>query len=303
MRGDKESACLDRIKTALFYKEGKPICNPVSGQTAFNETDDTFLLCCSLYYNSDFLINCFGLSGKDIPEFVNIIRTAKPNPSNSDFPDFIFDSGYIEHFQITSSKENKKGAMQIKKEREFFRKVESESNKAIEEWNSAEPSYEKIRSKTFKHDDPDHNYPFLVQSFKQNWEHHIDSSRKYNGAKNIGVFMIEYQEQNLAMKEKTPNSLRKDIFLGDLYIEKFKEYRLSRDKDFLKYINDYRNEIKYVIFLNSKRYEIIKTENIPFLIQLMPRAFNVYPLTTGIIDIFSNISVPFQTKERGDEDE
>lgn len=42
MRGDKEAACFDKIKHALFYKDGMPICNPFDGCSAFTVTDASF---------------------------------------------------------------------------------------------------------------------------------------------------------------------------------------------------------------------------------------------------------------------
>ena len=280
MRGDKELACLDRFKTELFNGNGNPIPN------------------------SNFRNSCFGLLEKDISEFANIIRTVYPNPSSNDFPDFIFDNGYIEHFQITSSKENKKGAMQIKKEREFFIKVENETEKAIEEWGSAEPSYEKIRSKTWTAEYQEHSHDLLIQSFKKNWEHHINSSKNYIGKKDVGIFLVEYPECAFAMVEEMYLGWKVGMTNGDMRDEEeFKEYRLSRDKELLDYIYRFKNEIKYVIFCNFKRYEIIKTENISYIIQLIPWDFYIYPLQTGVIDRLSNISVSIQPKERGNEDE
>ena len=35
---------------------------------------------------------------------------ATANPNQSEFPDYIFDDGFIEHFQVTSSHENRKGS-------------------------------------------------------------------------------------------------------------------------------------------------------------------------------------------------
>ena len=49
----------------------------------------------------------FGLLENDIEEVINSLKKAKPNEKLSDFPDFIFDNGFIEHFKVTSSKTNK----------------------------------------------------------------------------------------------------------------------------------------------------------------------------------------------------
>ena len=93
MRGDKEAACFDKIKHALFYKDGMPICNPFDGCSAFTVTDASFAKDHIFYCSSDFNKNYFGLLENERFEFADIIRTAKPNPSSSEFPDFIFDNG------------------------------------------------------------------------------------------------------------------------------------------------------------------------------------------------------------------
>ena len=56
--------------------------------------------------------NCFGISQEEFKEIKQWINNANPNEKNSHFPDFLFENGFIEHFAITSSLENKKGAKQ-----------------------------------------------------------------------------------------------------------------------------------------------------------------------------------------------
>ena len=82
--------------------------------------------------------------------------------------------------------------------------------------------------------------------------------------------------------------------------EKFKEYRLSRDKKLLKYIYQFKNEIQYVIFLNQARIEVIRTGNIPYLIKLLPWDYAIYPLQVTTIASVYNISIPVDQKQ-GDE--
>lgn len=42
------------------------------------------------------------------------LKAAKPNQNSNEFPDFIFEDGFIEHFAVTSSSEGRKGAKQNK---------------------------------------------------------------------------------------------------------------------------------------------------------------------------------------------
>ena len=55
------------------------------------------------YYKSVVLEN-------ELDSIRRIFQTAIPNTKPSQFPDFIFENGFIEHFQVTSAKETKKGA-------------------------------------------------------------------------------------------------------------------------------------------------------------------------------------------------
>ena len=294
MRGEIEQKCLDYIKYNLFYKNSTPIINPLTKRSFSNAEDSEFIKNIFSYCNRDFRKCFFGLLKEDISEFINIIRKAKPNPENSLFPDFIFDNGFIEHFQITSSKTNRKGAVHKKKENEFKNMVESETEKIIQEWNKTS-SFDTVRSKSFSFTNPEHSYDFLGKSFKNSWEHHLKSCNKYTGSKEIGIFMVEYPEIALCMYENVYHSWIDGMSQGDMREqEEFKEYRLSRDKNLLKYIYNFRHDIKYVIFLNQVRIEIICTENIPYLIKLLPWDYIVYPnCVTTLSSIYSsNVQIP-----------
>ena len=53
--------------------------------------------------------------------FKNAFQNAEANPEKSMFPDFIFEDGFIEHFQVTSTKETRNGS-EYKKEEHIFQK-------------------------------------------------------------------------------------------------------------------------------------------------------------------------------------
>lgn len=273
-RGEKESFCLEKVKMEMF----SDLTND-----ALNENP---------HYNLDFDKNYFGLLEDERAEFVNIIREAKPNPSSSEFPDFIFADGFIEHFQITSSRHTHKGATHTKKESEFQRRVDTETKKLEEEWNK-KPCFDSIRSESWAFQNPEHSHAFLMSSFKDSWEKHLESRKKFTGKKEIGIFMVEYPEVALAMCENVYCNWIDGMSQGDMREqEEFKEYRLSRDKELLTYIYGFRNEIKYVIFINLTRCEIIRTESIPYLLKLMPWDYAIYPMQVCTLATVQNISVP-----------
>lgn len=54
--------------------------------------------------------DCFWLSNTQYVELKKWLN--KPNFNSNKFPDFVFYNGFIEHFAVTSSIENRKGAKQ-----------------------------------------------------------------------------------------------------------------------------------------------------------------------------------------------
>lgn len=292
MRGSRERKCLDFVKYDIFYKNGTLVQNPFTKKTYLDITDEDFKENRLLYINSDCEKFFFGLLEEDRYQIENILRTASPNPNESEFPDFVFHNGFIEHFQISSSKTNRKGAVHKKKEQQFQTTVAEDKEKIISEW-SANPDFNQVRSKSWDMDYPDHSYDYLEESFRNTWERHICSVDKYQANKDIGIFMIEYSEHALAMLEKVYEGWKNGMSQGDMREpEYFNCYRLSRDKKLLEYIYSYKEKVHYVIFVNCEIYEIIKTENIPYFLKLMPWDYIIAPLCAKIHTSLHNISVP-----------
>lgn len=303
MRGDCELRCLNAVKNMVFYRNGQPMQNPFTHKTYLDVSTDEFKKDRIWLVNSDCCKSYFGLLENDREEFESVLRVAQPNPDASRFPDFIFENGFIEHFQVTSSAVTKKGAKHTKKENEFRRKVDADTKKLKAEWNET-PSFDAVRSKSWAFTNPTHSYEFLADSFKHNWEHHMGSYGKYIGSRQIGMFMIEYPEFALAMCENVYQNWIDGMSQGDMREqEKFKEYRLSRDKKLLQYVYQFKDKIKYVIFLNCKRIEVIRTENIPYLIKLLPWDYVIYPFMVNTVASVYNISVPVDPKQEGEIDD
>ena len=300
MRGSRELECLNAIKDTMFYQNGQPLKNPFTHKTYLDVSDEEFEKDRIWFVNSECYKSYFGLLECDREEFESILRSAYPNPDASCFPDFIFENGFIEHFRVTSSHVTRKGATHTRKESDFRRTVNGEKKELESMWNET-PSFDKVRSKSWTFPYPTHSYEFLVNSFKENWENHLKSYHKYLGSKQIGIFMIEYMEDALAMCENVYCEWINGMSQGDMREqEEFKEYRLSRDKNLLEYIYQFKNEIQYVIFLNHARIEVICTENIPYLMKLMPWSYVIYPLQVTTVESVYNISVPARSKQ-GDE--
>lgn len=308
MRGQREKECFDFIiKFVFFSKEGKP-CQDFYGKTYSEVSDEQFLNYFLLYIN-DNNKNFFGLTETDRKEFVNILRQVKPNVKASEFPDFVFKNGFMEHFQITSSKETRKGAIETREQNQFTKKVESKTKRFMEECNQT-PSFDKVRSKSWERENCEHNYSNLVESFKRNFEHHINSLDKYNGNKAVGIFMIENSEFAMSMMENVYVDWIDGMSQGDLREQQsFNCYRLSRDKTMLKYLYDFRDKLKYVIYIYTdlvhreggvgfevfecnevRKFEVIKIDNIPYLLQLLPWDFVIAPMYVKSVSSIYNIS-------------
>lgn len=308
MRGDKEIDCLNFIIQSIFYNKNGEVRRDFNGKSYLAVDDETFKKWCFCYV-SVFHEVMFGLTKEDETEVLCILRKVKANEKLSEFPDFIFNNGFIEHFQITSSKVTRKGARQIIKEKEFNREVNLKQEKFIKMCN-ATPSYDKVRSSISTMNYPEHCYNYLLQSFKHSCEHHLESMRKYNGARDIGIFLIENSESALTMLENIFVDWKEGMSHGDLREQQsFSCYRLSRDKKLLNYLYKLRNELKYVIYVYTdivrkggtglvtfdcdavRKFEIIKIENIPYLLKLLPWDFYIGSNQGTVISSMYNISV------------
>lgn len=230
MRGEKEQRCLEIVKYDLLNNYPK---------------------------------NFFGLNYEEVENIKKIINETKSNENLNMFPDFVFNNGFIEHFQVTSSKENKKGSVHIKEINKFKNKIEIEKAKLYTDDN--------FHSKHWTMKYSEHNYENLVNSLKNNWNSHIESLHKYAGNKDISIFMIQYSDMALEMYENIFGNWIDGMSNGDLREpEKLDQYRLTRDKNLLNFIYNFKDELKYVIFVYKDQCEIIKLENIPYIINLIP---------------------------------
>ena len=282
MRGQKEKECLNVVTQSIF-------CNP---RQNFDDYELKFE-------------NAFGFTQEDEREFLNIFRTIQANPKSSEFPDFVFDNGFIEHFQITSSRENRHGATEAKERAEFQQRIDKDRDEIRKNWEIT--SSDKVRSNRWTRENSEHSYQFLVKSFKDNWQRHIKSLDKYNGSTKVGIFMVENNESALSMIEDLYAGLG-GISPGDLREQQsFNYFRLSRDKYLLNYIYGFKEKIKYIIYVyqdfspERKNYEIIKLESIPYLLKLLPWDFRIVPTYAINVTADYNVCIEFAVNQNKDE--
>lgn len=243
MRGEKEQKCLEIVKSD-----------------------------CRNNYSHRF----FGLNYEEVEELNQILNETKANEENNEFPDFIFNNGFIEHFQITSSKENKKGSVHIKELNNFKDRVKKEKMKIQFENDQ--------KSKHWVMKYPEHSYEYLVNSFKKNWNSHFDSFQKYKGKKDISIFMIQYSDMALEMYENVYKNWIDGMSNGDLREPEILDcYRITRDKEILEYMYEFKEKIKYVIFIYGEKCEIIKLKNIPYILKLIPWNYAIAPKINAML--------------------
>ena len=224
MRGEQETNCLTRVKQNLGRNSVHYFCS-------------------------------------DPQKIIRILKSARPNPAQSNFPDFLFENGFIEHFQITASKETRKGALHKQTQVQFHRKAEQRFQIMCNEMNNAQPTNSLTRE-IYEMETLPYSYEMYEASFRKNWKHHFDSLQKYAGCREIGIFLIEYQ-----------GPLFKTMRRGERVVF----YHLHQDARLLRYIAEYQENLSYVIFVDGQNCEVIELENVPALIEQAPRDIQFEP--------------------------
>ncbi len=259
MRGEIEQRCLDIVKEKYNNK-----CN-------------------------------FVMSYEDILIIEDALKNAKSNPQRSAFPDFVFEGGFIEHFQVTSSFENRKGSTMKREFSEMERNFNQKVEKATENLPTDCITIQSVSSQHLWH--KQHTYKNFTDSFKNNFEHHLQSMSKYSGNKEHGIFLIEYSDSALCMTKKYPADIMIGVSYGDLLTKENPSYRLSRDIELLRYIYDKKDEIEFVIFVDENGFhgtwiDVIKTANALEIIKLLHEGYDFHCAMIGSSHYGIGVSVP-----------
>lgn len=235
MRGERENKCLNMVKDFLYKNNISFYCHNKS-------------------------------------EIIKLISSVNKNPVDSEFPDFISKYCLIEHFQVTGSKETRKGAKHSINQNTFIKQVKTQTNIFYENINKTIASNKLVLQKsqaTYNH----YTYQNFEKSFKKNYEKHLKSLEKYNGKKDKVIFLIEYNGAPLTcvLNQKV---------IGF--------YKLSEDVNLLKYIYDFRDSIHYIIFIDGQHCQIIETELIDDLLKKIPQkiAFGSGRYIDSYVNIF-----------------
>ena len=182
----------------------------------------------------------------------SMLNSARQNENHNDFPDFFFDGGIIEHFEVTASDETHKGS-QYRVDNAYCQREKDKLFKQLDKEFIDSPHHPgTIRTETVEATHECFSYESFIKSFKRNVEHHLDSLKKSNYANQIVVFLIEQQGASLCVHVKN---------------EFNRLYKLSEDRNILEYIKETLTDVDYIIFIATDRYEVIDLSKIDVLIQ------------------------------------
>jgi hypothetical protein len=129
----------------------------------------------------------YGMNEEDKIHISNLFNSFVDNPESSRFPDLLINNGFIEHFEITSSKETKKKGSLYQRDFSACKKSHNEKVKKIQ------PDIEDDAViSEFVH--KEHSYDNLILSFNKNFTKHIESYKAYSGNAENKLFLICYNE-------------------------------------------------------------------------------------------------------------
>lgn len=213
------------------------------------------------------------------------LSMARPNPSTSNFPDFIFDEGFIEHFQVTSAKETAKGDKHKIIESKFETNSQAKFKQIKQEFLSSAFCPGTFSTNVLKMESPEYSYEYFLCSFKRNFESHIKSMNKYNGNSSISIFLVEFIGGRITV-------LRNKKF--------YKFYKIEYDKNLLSYLHEFKDKLKYLICfwgdtqgdLNGElSCEIIDMSRVPELLKKAPQniSFGVGRYVNHKLNIYFDI--------------
>lgn len=192
--------------------------------------------------------------------FHAIFDTVKPNNRVNDFPDFFFEGGVLEHFEVSAGKEGRKGSSfkigQAKSQREDNKETE-EANKVFME-SERHPQTCYVLSQTHKYEN--FSYQCFLESLKKNLESHIRSFLKSGAVGKAVVFVIENQSGQLTV-------WKDGRFIGFQC--------LAQDRGALEILREAAGKVRYVFYVSADRLECIDLSKIEGLIKSAPSGLDI----------------------------
>lgn len=182
----------------------------------------------------------------------HVLQNAKETGSDNTFPDFVSDGAIIEHFQITSAKEGRKGSLYMAEDSKNNAQWEKEFQKREDDFLNSSPKPGTLTCISNEHEYGDFSYENLLKSIKSNVDSHIKSLEK-SGITNKKVIFIMEQPDARLCKTKT------------YYSCEF--YLLHEDRRALRILERYAHKIDFVIYTVADSIEVIDLSKIDYLIE------------------------------------
>lgn len=197
---------------------------------------------------------CFGVSDQQFVQLKSWLKGAQLNTHSTKFPDIVFDNGFIEHFTITSSSEDRKGAQQTRESIIFKKNSEIDFSCNLDKSGQYE-----LVSNSYSRPFEQHTHYNILKSIQKNWSKHITSYEKSMNSSEQRIFLLEYSDVNIHTAITRKNES----------VEIFESYRISTDKLLLEWIYEYKEKIDYLILINPVSFslEVIKIDKIPKLLE------------------------------------
>lgn len=199
---------------------------------------------------------------KNDTRLLALLNEATDNPEKSKFPDFLIEGGFIEHFQVSAAKENKKGSEHNIAVNDFEKSsalaFEQEKNKFLQSPPRVNPKIDTFDLRVVVQEmaSPEYSYDEFICSFKRNFEKHIKSLKDYKGNKSTGIFLIELVGANITVIQNN----------------QFREfYCLAIDKEILTYLKQYTEYLNFIIFVSADSYELLDLNKISKLLNNVPQ--------------------------------
>lgn len=182
------------------------------------------------------------------PETISqIIFSAKPNPNSNSFPDFVFSDGGIEHFELTSSKETRKGS-EFKIDESINKKLKDvHFEKLKEEYSNTKIAPGTITADGYEEVYESFSYESFIHSLERNIINHVESLEKSNYKNKVVVFLMEQQTARLWI---------------DKGIIPISFYELHRDKKALSILKQHCSSVSYIIYFVADSVEVLDMSKI-----------------------------------------
>lgn len=181
-----------------------------------------------------------------------VLQNAKETGNDNTFPDFVSDGAIIEHFQITSAKEGRKGSSYMAEVSKNNAQWEKEFQKKKDDFLNSPPKPGTMMSISNEHEYDNFSYENFLNSIKSNVDSHIKSFEK-SGITNKKVIFIMEQPDARLCKTRTCNSCE--------------FYLLHEDRKALRILERYAHKIDFVIYTVAESIEVIDLSKIDYLIE------------------------------------